>query len=284
MNQEFNQLKTEKILQWQKLYAKVLVEELKPAGRVLEIGFKPRVTAEYIQQYPVSMHVIIESDPEKFKEAAEFAESRLTIFLSDEHWSKALSKLGIFDLIIFHEQTAEDDSTLERYLFAVETESASNEIKDVLRQIEEQMSRTGISYSDEVIEEFIQRTGQYHLPMLPPFFQKLLQNKNITQSQYDMIFEKHHLIHQPPVKNPLVSFEKKDDPKISCLEECLKSHLERGGRFSFFVYNGTSLYENSLFFDKVITNPDLDYRERRVPISLDGLDYDMIVPEITYSK
>ena len=63
------------------------------------------------------------------------------------------------------------------------------------------------------------------------------------------------------------------------LEQCLTNHMRKGSRFSCFLSDPTSKYHDKVWFEKIITNPFLDYEERRIPV--DGHTHEALVITIT---
>jgi hypothetical protein len=58
------------------------------------------------------------------------------------------------------------------------------------------------------------------------------------------------------------------DRTMEFLHLCLKHHMRRGSRFSAFSGSPLSKYEHPAFFEEIILNPNLEYREFTIPIDV----------------
>ena len=96
------------MMEWEKPYMKALVNNLKPNGHVLEIGFGLGYSATEIQKYKIKSHTIIESDKNVIVELKKWAKKYKVIIIEDT-WQSALKKLGKFDSIFF------DDAPSKKY-------------------------------------------------------------------------------------------------------------------------------------------------------------------------
>ncbi len=78
-------------MEWEKPYMKALVNNLKPNGHVLEIGFGLGYSATEIQKYKIKSHTIIESDKNVIVELKKWAKKYKVIIIEDT-WQSALKK------------------------------------------------------------------------------------------------------------------------------------------------------------------------------------------------
>tara|TARA_R100001015_G_scaffold5214_1_gene1905 strand:+ start:35 stop:679 length:645 start_codon:yes stop_codon:yes gene_type:complete len=96
------------MMEWEKPYMKKLINNLKPRGDVLEIGFGFGFSADEIQKYNIKSHTIIE--PILFKEAKKWAsKQKQKVIIVKGYWQEVLKKLDTFDTIFF------DDAPSKRY-------------------------------------------------------------------------------------------------------------------------------------------------------------------------
>lgn len=268
-----NQLKI--MLEWKRLYTEILIENLKPLGDVLEVGFGSGVAANCLQSYKPKKHTIIESNPQVYEEAKKWAQQNPNIVILQGRWEDALAKLGEFDVIFYNECSEQYDAALINFLFPQDTTLTTSKAKDLLGALEKQMSQLKVNFSDQQIEDFYQQVGQFNLSELPKFLINLKDNGNISEAQYVKSVKKYKIdaikIEQASHADSLsMQSDKVSKPNemLRFLEECLKGHLKKGGRFSCFLEMQTSLYEDTQFFENIITNPYVDYKETFMPIKM----------------
>ena len=216
----------------------------------------------YRQHHPKT-HTIIESNPQIIDEAKKWADQKQNISILEGRWETILSNLGTFDAIYFNDYPPEQDIAIMNFLFPEDTLNTSTEAKKLLGFLEEQMSQLTMKFSDQDIEDFYEKVGKCNLKEMPNFFQKLRDNGNISDTQYEDSVKKYRLseLQETCKDNPPDLPKKTDNLLLLCLEECLKKHMNKMGRFSTFLESQISKYEDSQFFDNIITNPDIDYKE-----------------------
>lgn len=231
------------VLEWERLYTDALLDALKPSGDVLEIGFGSGYAANSIQSFHPKSHTIIETKAQKAHEASQLKSKNSSITVIEEDWHKALPKLKSFDAIFFHDYPIENEMQILKYLFQEDAEIAASQVKELLGQLEEQMSTLKMQFSDSEIEDFFQKLGRFNSAELPIFFRKLQVNGNITKQQYESLQKKHHF-ESAPNKNVAST---QADPMLICLQECLKSHMDPGARFTAILNTQVSKYDNAAF-------------------------------------
>lgn len=269
--------RSEILQEWERLYTEALIKTLNPVGDVLEIGFRNGLSTKSIHNFNPKSLTIIESNPDIFNDAKAWANQKKNARIIQGNWETALPSLATFDAILFNDFTFENDMAMVNFLFPEEILQASTEAKVVLDSLKEEMSQITMAFSDQDIEDFYQNIGQYKLERIPRFFKKLLENGNITKAQYEKALKKYHLEKgtQPALPQP--------DNMLQCLLVCLKDHMKKGSRFSFFLGTQVSKYEDSQFFDNVITNPDIDYKEATVTIKMSDKPRDALMPLVEKS-
>lgn len=260
--------------EWKKAYSDALIKLLNPSGDVLQIGFDEN-SAKHIQDFHPKSHTILVYDQEGGKKASEWAKAHENCKVIEGKGKAALSKLGTYKTIFYSEYHPVDRTETINYLFSEEIMSEIAKTKELLKAISEEMAQNPMRYSDHDLEEFYKKSGQYNQGQLATFFKNLANNKNITEEQYDKIVKKHKLDSQD-IKNREAP-PTPPEPMLACLEECIKNHMVVGSRFCSFLNNITSKYEDSQFFEKIITNPHLEYKESIVPLKIQNKNYDALV-------
>lgn len=262
--------KRQALMEWKKSYTESLINELHPSGNVLEVGFGFGHAAECIQSYHPTSHIIIESNPQIAEEAKKWASKNKNVTVIQDSWKNAISSLGKFESIFFNDYPPESEKEIFKLLSSEETALISVQAKELLETLKEQMSQITVTFSDQEIDEFYQTVGKFNIKEMPTFLKNLKERKNITDKQYKEAVEKYQL-QEDSLKNPLSSTsidEKSTDSMIDFLKECIANHMQKGSRFSSFLMSPISKYEDSVFFDLIITSPEFDYREQLIPINV----------------
>lgn len=90
------------MMEWEKPYMEALVDNLKPFGDVLEVGFGMGYSASAIQKYNINSHTIIENNPEVIKKLKVWAkDQKHDVIIVEDSWHNALSYLGKYDCFFF---------------------------------------------------------------------------------------------------------------------------------------------------------------------------------------
>lgn len=252
------------LLQWKKLYIEALIDELGPFGDVLEVGFGRGFGAERIQSFKPKSHTIIETDEEAFKDAQNWAKNFNHINLIKGTWQTCLPQLGVFDAIFFNDYPIDNEMGMMNRINPEEIAKTSSEAKELLDAMNNQLSKLKVHYSDKEIDGFYQKVGQFNRNKLSQFFKKLQEYGFITEKQFENTLQKYQLEKATEESAPM----RPQDNTLEFLNACLKDHMHKGSRFSCFSNDITSKYEDTQFFEHVITNPFLDYNERLIPIEV----------------
>lgn len=263
---EANDKKHRALMDWKKSYIELLIDELHPFGDTLEIGFGLGDSAARMQTYKLKSQTIIESDPQIAEKAKLWGNKNENVKVIPGSWQNVFSQLGVFDAIFFNDYPLESEMEILRQLSPQEATAISSNIKTLLDGLEEQMSQISVQFSDKEIDNFYQQVGQFNLKELTKFFSNLKDRGNISKKQYENAIKKYHL--DDKLKNSSDNESKQADPMLLFLEECIKHHMRKGSRFSSFLLDSKSKYEDPLFFDRIITNPELDYTENLIPIKM----------------
>ena len=89
------------MMKWEQPYMEACINELKPKGDVLEIGFGMGYSATQIQKYKPKSHTIIECDGMVVEKVKEWSKNYDNIIIIEGTWQKQLNNLGNFDEIFF---------------------------------------------------------------------------------------------------------------------------------------------------------------------------------------
>lgn len=262
-------------IEWKKLYSRALIDHLNPTGDVLEIGFGFGFAAERIEELHPKSHTIIESDPVTAINAKKWAEQHPGSRIIEGDWKETLKDLGQFNAIFYNgDLMAKDEITIMNFLFPEESIRQSKESKKLRDLLEEQISQAKKQFSDQDIEDFYQKTGRFFREELPFFFKQLKENGNISNAQYENALKKYPLSGEnEPQELPV-----QKENLILLIEDCLKNHMAPGCRFSSFLSSQTSKYEDATFFDAIITNPHLHYKEVSAPIQVSDKTREGLLP------
>jgi len=199
------------------------------------------------------------------------------IHLVENTWQEALSSLGVFDAIFFDDYPLESESQMNS-LHEAEVQSSLwvKKSQELLSSVQEMVpTLTEVQYQDSDLLDFLHiQKGSDSISLLN-FFNELVLTGQISLQQKERM-EKIMLTEGLIAQDQLISkerispfaFKRKGDRLFTFLEECLTSHMRKGSRFSCFLNDPTSKYEDKLWFDKIITNPFLDYEERRIPVEV----------------
>jgi ubiquinone/menaquinone biosynthesis C-methylase UbiE len=247
--------------EWKKNYTQALISSLKPTGDVLEIGFGIGIGSELIlKNHPKSL-TIIEPDSQIAAAATNWAKQHKNVTVIEGNWQTILPQQGKFDAIFFN-YSLDYDVEIISFLFQEEAKTATEKAKKVLQELETEVSKLTNHFSDKEIDDFYKKLDEQYHEKMPRFLLKLKENGNITKTQYDHAIKKYGL---DETKMKSTSKEQPDE-MLSALNECLKSHLNKNGRFSAFLCDQTSKYEDSKFFNDIISNSNINFSETSVQI------------------
>lgn len=262
-------------MNWKKSYLESLVDALSPkGGDVLLVGFGNGDAAARIQTFKPKSLTIIESNPQTAESARVWSQSQNQTKVIEGTWQTVLPTLQVFDTFFFDDYALGSDVEALRFINPEEVTKASNQSKELLKSLEQEMAQIDVQFSDREIEDFYQKIGKFQPQELSMFFKTLKDKGCITEKQYEDALRRYSLKKSP--KSPIEPVTQAD-PMLAFIEECLKSHSRKGSRFSGYFLTPTSKYQDTLFFDRIITNPDLDFTESTISIPgpenkpLDGL-------------
>lgn len=261
------------MMAWEKPYMEACIDALKPSGDVLEIGFGCGYSATHIQRYQPKSHTIIEYHPVVFEKAKQWASSYPNVHLVHDTWQNALDNLGVFDEIFFDDYPLQSEAEMQK----MESESQESQPilasgKRLLEDVEENLPfLKTIRYSDQDLEEFVREIEQQ--PRLEPkfyfrFITDLEKQQQISPKQKQFLIEKLAAKKLIELEDMPVNVEVRGDRLFEFLEMCLDKHMRKGSRFSCYLSDPTSKFEDQKFLSKIILNPHLDYSEKVIPIKV----------------
>jgi Ribosomal RNA adenine dimethylase len=264
MKQKEDQSK-EKIIAREQSYSSALVDELRPSGDVLEIGFGLGYIAQKIQNYQPKSYTVIEHNPQIAKEAKAWASQQKNVLVIEDSWQAVLPKLKVFDSIFYNNDS---DSNLEalKNLSPKEVKQTANQAKEMLTLLEKQFSQLNKQFSDQEINNFYEKIGQFNLHELPEFFKTLKDKGCISDKQYEQVLKKYTAADKRAPRHQTA--DQTLDPMLSFLEESLEKHMRKGSRFSSFLRETTSKYDDPHFFERIIENPKLQYTEKLISVEV----------------
>ncbi|MBI2743059.1 MAG: class I SAM-dependent methyltransferase [Chlamydiales bacterium] len=272
------------MMEWERPYMEACIDALKPSGDVLEIGFGCGYSAKRIQDYKPKSHTIIEYHPVVAERARKWAENYPNVKIVEDTWQNALDKLGAFDAIFFDDYPLQSEEELLKLdLEKSRASSIVNAGRKKMEELEKELSHClkGIKYSDEDIEQFFtlaEKEGRADPKLFIRFFAELEEKGGITKKQREwalkrlkekgLITDKQITEFLAEKKPPAISAQMRScgDRLFDFLDRCLKKHMRVGSRFSCFLTDATSKFEDEKFFNMIITNPLLEYHEHRIPI------------------
>lgn len=243
---------------WQKPYLTAWIDAIAPHGDVLQIGFGNGHVASQIQKHNPKSHTIVEGDPKTSGEAKAWAAQFPHVSIIADRWQTAFSFLGIFDTILLDDCSLVDPETIARR--HEEAHKALHRGKELASMVEKELPNLmRIHYSDADIDDFFQQVGSTSRQEASRFMHELKSRGQISQEQYARALHKHSLeACEDRMPAP------KGDPLFNLLQKCLKDHMRAGSCLSSISADTLSRYENPSFFEHVITNPQLDFREERL--------------------
>lgn len=264
------------MMEWEKPYMQACIDELNPFGDVLEIGFGLGYSAEHIQSYKPKSHTIIEYHPLIAQKARDFAKKHSSVTIIEDTWQNALKNLGVFDCVFFDDYPLESTQHLQK--MEKESKRSSFLVKQgekLIQEINQQFPHLSThKYSDQDLDLFIQTVEKEPKEQLCAFLQQLYSNAQITKEQFEKLAKKMPMdLVEPPKKKPF-HFQGPSDRLFAFLQPCLQSHMRNGSRFSCFLSDPNSKFEDPRFSSEIIANPYLDYQEKQIMIKVpDNCNY-----------
>ncbi|PJD97638.1 MAG: hypothetical protein CK425_03150 [Parachlamydia sp.] len=276
MEQTSVEEKKQYLRELKKSYVNALIKALRPSGNVLEVGFGLGDGASFIQQSKPKSHTIIESDPHLAKEAEKWASKFSNVKVIADSWQNALPKLGVFDTIFYNDYPIDNEIDLIQSLSTEDANEIAKRSKELLEMLETELAQVEAAYTDHEIDEFYQQLGYQNPTELFNFFEKLKEHGHITPKQYNHVIKKYQ-IEEPKVKSPAYDFSGQADVLLLFLQECLKKHMHKGSRFTAYLNDRTSKFEDSRFFEAIITNPHIEYQEKQEPLQVANCKGEVLV-------
>lgn len=275
------------MMEWEKPYMEACIDALRPSGDVLEVGFGCGYSATHIQRHSPKSHTIIEYHPVVAAKAREWAKAYPNVTIVEDTWQHALSQLGMYDEIFFDDYPLESDAEMKKMeKEKTHAHSVLQTGQKKMREVEEKLSfLKDVRYKDADLEAFFlhMQKGESVEPIVfLRFFFDLEEKGNITAKQQDKILKR--LVREKRVTEEDIARYRKEreeakakssaftlakirgDRLFEFLDACLKKHMRKGARFSCYLNDPTSKFEDEKFFNMIITNPDLDYTEKTIPI------------------
>jgi SAM-dependent methyltransferase len=270
------------MMEWEKPYMRACVKAMAPRGDVLEVGFGCGYASEAIQEYEPKSHTIIEYHPVVAKKAREWAKGKKNIHIVEDTWQNALGKLGKFDAIFFDDYPLESNAEMKEQEKKLEQgEEVLKKGKAVIDEAHEKLPHLKtMQYTLADIDQFLSTIDREEKPEAAHFLrflQDLKTNNQIEESTHQLALERliaNKLVTQEDIARYQESISKKKvfqhqgDRLFTFLDLCLKNHMREGAVFSCFFEDPSSKYFDQKFMDHVITNPNVEYHEEWIPITV----------------
>jgi len=100
------------MMEWEMPLMHAHIDELKPHGDVLEIGFGFGYSATRIQTLKPTSHTIIECDPVVIEKCKEWAKDYDNVTIIESKWQDVVESLGTYDSIFFDPTETSNLTTL----------------------------------------------------------------------------------------------------------------------------------------------------------------------------
>lgn len=255
-------------MSWERPYIEACIDALQPSGDVLEVGYGLGYGAARIRTYHPRSHTVIEAIPEI---AAQARQAGVNVI--EESWEKALTKLGSFDVVFFHDYAS-------KHLPKEPSKKAAGLLvkagKALVESAMKKFSLKSMRYSDEDLAAFLQmmeKSGRDDSRMVLRFFADLYKDNQITLHQWENLAKElvkrgwalpEEIAKAEEAIVPAVA--QHDSRVLEFLETCLDRHMKKGARFSCFLDDPASKYEDPVFMEQVINNPALDYAEKWIEV------------------
>lgn len=237
-------------------YTKLLIDNLRPAGNVLQVGFALGDAAKAIQTYHPTSHLIIEPDEELATKAKTWADQHPNIKIINAPWQEMLPTLGSFDVIFFNNYPL--NSILGKD--APQPPQHDPKVQEVIDSVEEQLVEKKCRFSEESFDAFCESFDYQLINELPQFLYTILQRGNISRAQYEKALKKFNIEEFDGA--PALYIKNNNN----FLKQCIKDHMNKEARLSSFLLSPTSKYEDPFFIEQILTSPNLDYSEEVVTI------------------
>lgn len=262
------------MMEWERPYMEACIDALQPHGDVLEIGFGCGYSAYRIQKFSPKSHTIIEYHPLIAKKARKWAEDKKGVRIIEDTWQNALPTLDYFDCIFFDDYPLESGAEMaEKLSKAKESSLIVEGGKKMVKEIEQKLPLLKtISYKKIDLNALISHLKK-EKGLDPAFPAQFIYELKRAGSISDEIF--HYGLELLKKEGFLDTFQEKEretpkyqDRLFTFLDLCLKKHMRKGANFSCYLEDPSSKFEDDNFYQKIILNPDLEYKEHTIPIQV----------------
>lgn len=262
------------MMEWEKPYMEACIDALGPRGDVLEIGFGCGYASTHIQTYKPRSHTIIEYHPFVAAKAREWAKKYSNITIVEDTWQNAMKSLDKFDAIFFDDYPLESEQEGEKILEEKKNahavlESGQKVLAEVHQALPELKTMT---YKRADIDDFLKEAGSAPPEMFLRFFSDLKKAGQIDEAVWKYAVEKGgisaEMLQDLQKEKEPFQFRHQGDRLFSFLQLCLEKHMNEGAVFSCYLEESTSKFEDEKFFNQIITNPFLEYKEHLIPVEV----------------
>jgi hypothetical protein len=237
---------------WQVAILENVLETSKSLGNTLQIGYGSALPLEVIGLLDFTHYTIITEN----QNIPLTIEKRSSVTLSKESWQEMLDKCDLFDTIIFNGLNFEKTTILQEekgkgLLLMKEASRVLSSVNESLPHL------TTIQYAIEDLTSFFDEVKSSGCETLSRFANELKSNRQISDESYKLLQKKYALIDSAAS----TIARREIDPISACLFSSLTGPLKQGGRFIAICPDCISKFEDPLFFEKVITDPNYNFSE-----------------------
>jgi hypothetical protein len=250
------------MLVWRRQYIQNIIDELNPTGNILQVGFDSEETAQYIQDKSPTNLTIIEVNKQRVTKAKKWAKSQSNVNIVEGPWQEVLSSLGVFDSIFFNPYPVYDEVEVAHRTPSKEAASAAEQTNKLVDSCEETLSSISINYSDNDIDSFYNTVGKHKAEELPKLLLSLRNYGFISSEQYDNSVKKYN-INLVEESNKKVASE-----ELQFIIQCISKNMHNASSISCYIRDNISRYDDPLFFEGIITNTQVTYKEKVVPVKV----------------
>lgn len=136
-------------------------------------------------------------------------------------------------------------------------------IKMILQKVPQLKS---MKYSDADLHNLAKKVSEKEKPQMIKFLLDLYQNHQITREQLKKYVPETEIAKREEGKK--IELPGRSDRLFAFLLPCLEKHMRVGARFSCYLEDPESKYQDPLFEKEVILNPFLEYKEHWIDVEV----------------
>jgi hypothetical protein len=223
---------------------------ISPRSKVLFIGMHPIFSSLILEGKDLQVFVY---EPDQ-KILSLFEQNHF--ILEKDDLAKFIEQFSPFDVIVFSTKIPKKEEIqvtikeLQEFQHLKAQEKTNyQKAKTILKNLDT------MKYQDEDLEKFLSSIPEDQQSFIPQFLQTLLNQNQISLKQ----FEKYQFKNKEISQIEPIRFDAK-----SCID-CVKNYLSKKGMFIGFIEEAFSLYNEPLFLEEILTDPDYIVEEKILP-------------------